>query len=198
MMTSKLICTAFGDFTMFNSSVNRQMRSFFAYLRVAFNKVDTQRLEEVGPNQLCAEWILKNGGSVQFHNQYLPIKEYNSLSNTKSEKIKVVDGTDSSIMALGFEHFKGCKNIEQIILNRCKHMENEALEQLGYVKNSLNELQITDCPNVVESGLMSLKQLNNLKKLTIYNFIYIKDFTGVVNQLKKDLPNCEIHTTKQL
>ncbi|XP_031631576.1 ATP synthase subunit s, mitochondrial isoform X2 [Contarinia nasturtii] len=179
MMTSKLICTAFGDFTMFNSSVNRQMRSFFAYLRVAFNKVDTQRLEEVGPNQLCAEW-------------------YNSLSNTKSEKIKVVDGTDSSIMALGFEHFKGCKNIEQIILNRCKHMENEALEQLGYVKNSLNELQITDCPNVVESGLMSLKQLNNLKKLTIYNFIYIKDFTGVVNQLKKDLPNCEIHTTKQL
>lgn len=76
-------------------------------------------------------------------------------------------------------------------------MENEALEQLVYVKNSLKELQVTDCPNVVESGLLSLKQLNHLQKLTIYGFIYIKDFNGVVNQLKKDLPSCEIITEKQ-
>lgn len=99
-------------------------------------------------------------------------------------------------MAIGFEHFKGCKAIERIILNRCKHMENEALEQLGYVKNSLKELQVTDCNNVVESGLLSLKQLNHLQKLTIYGFIYIKDFNGVVSQLKKDLPGCEIVTDK--
>lgn len=31
-------------------------RSLFAYLRVAFNKVDEARLEEVGPDRLCAEW----------------------------------------------------------------------------------------------------------------------------------------------
>lgn len=57
-MTSKLLCSAFGgaDRIMFSSGINRQMRNFFAYLRIAFNKVDTQRLEEVGPNRLCAEW----------------------------------------------------------------------------------------------------------------------------------------------
>lgn len=125
------------------------------------------------------------------------MKEYNSLHVTNSAQIKVVDATDSSIMAIGFEHFKGCKAIEHIILNRCKHMENEALEQLAYVKKSLKELQVTDCPNVVESGLLSLKQLNHLQKLTIYGFIYIKDFNAVVNQLKKDLPGCEIITDKQ-
>lgn len=76
-------------------------------------------------------------------------------------------------------------------------MENEALEDLAYVKNSLKELQVTDCSNVVESGLLSLKQLNQLKKLTIYGFIYIKDLNGVVNQLKKDLPACEIITSRQ-
>lgn len=100
-------------------------------------------------------------------------------------------------MALGFEHFKGCKAIERIILNRCKHMENEALEQLVYVKKSLKELQVTDCSNVVESGLLSLKQLNHLQKLTIYGFIYIKDFDAIVNQLKTDLPGCEIVTNTQ-
>lgn len=57
-MTSKLLCSAIGraDKTLFSSGVSRQMRNFFAYLRVAFNKVDAQRLEEVGPDRLCAEW----------------------------------------------------------------------------------------------------------------------------------------------
>lgn len=118
------------------------------------------------------------------------------MGSSGKPQIRVVDATDSSIMAIGFEHFKGCEAIEHIILNRCKHMENEALEQLSYVKNSLTELQVTECSNVVESGLLSLKQLNRLEKLTIYGFTYIKDFNGVVNQLKKDLPKCEIVTNK--
>lgn len=33
-----------------------QTRNFFAYLRIAFNSVDQQRLQEVGPDRLCAEW----------------------------------------------------------------------------------------------------------------------------------------------
>lgn len=118
------------------------------------------------------------------------------MSTIAPTQIKLVDATDSSIMALGFEHFKGCHGIEHIILNRCKHMENEALEQLIYVKGSLKELQVTDCSNVVESGLLSLKQLNHLKKLTIYGFTYVKDLNTVINQLKNDLPRCEIVTNR--
>lgn len=57
-MTSKLLCSAIGraDRTLLTCGVNRQMRNFFAYLRIAFNKVDAQRLQEVGPDRLCAEW----------------------------------------------------------------------------------------------------------------------------------------------
>lgn len=118
------------------------------------------------------------------------------LGYVASSQIRLVDATDSSIMALGFEHFKGCRAIEHIILNRCKHMENDALEQLAYVKGSLKELQVTDCPNVVESGLLSLKQLSRLEKLTIYGMTYIKDLNQVINQLKNDLPKCEIITNR--
>lgn len=59
-MTSKLLYTAFGrpDRTLFNNGMNRQMRNFFAYLRIAFNKVDEQRLQQVGPDRLCAEWYV--------------------------------------------------------------------------------------------------------------------------------------------
>lgn len=57
-MTSKFLFSAISraDRTLLTSGVNRQMRNFFAYLRIAFNKVDAQRLEEVGPDRLCAEW----------------------------------------------------------------------------------------------------------------------------------------------
>lgn len=42
--------------TRVDRDVGQQMRGFFAYLRVAFNQVDKQRLEEIGPDRLCAEW----------------------------------------------------------------------------------------------------------------------------------------------
>lgn len=40
-------------------------RSLFAYLRIAFNKVDQARLAEVGPDRLCAEWFVEH--EVNFH-----------------------------------------------------------------------------------------------------------------------------------
>lgn len=141
--------------------------------------------------------VIKNGGAVQFDNQRHPISDYNSIAlGSGKSTLKLIDATDSSIMGIGFEHFKGCNSIEHIILNRCKHLENEALEKLAYV-NSLRELQVTNCPNVVESGLLSLKQLNHLQKLTIYGFIYIDNFNSVVNELQKELPDCHIITTPQ-
>lgn len=39
-----------------NRNVGQQTRDFFALLRAAFNRVDIQRLKEVGPDRLCAEW----------------------------------------------------------------------------------------------------------------------------------------------
>lgn len=148
---------------------------------------------------LFAKRILKNGGSVRFVDGRTPITEYNALDADQlpvAPKIHTVDATDSSIMAIGFEHFKGCNHIERIILNRCKHMENEALEQLSYVKDTLRDLQVTECGNVEDSGLRTLKNLSQLRKLTVYGFLYVKDFNGVCNELKQHLPHCEIITSK--
>lgn len=143
------------------------------------------------------ERILKNGGTVRFVDGHEPITEYDALDEKKLPilpKIHTIDATDSSIMAIGFEHLKGCKYIERIILNRCKHMENHALEQLSLVKDTLHDLQVTECNNVESSGLRSLKNLTKLRKLTIYGFLYIntKDFDTVCRDLKQNLPKCEI------
>lgn len=143
--------------------------------------------------------VIKNGGCIKFWDAEKPIAEYNVLQTPGFPyklKIQTIDATDSSIMALGFDHLKNCTDIRTIILNRCKHLENEALEKLAYVKDSLNELQITECGNIENSGLLSLKQLQNLQKLTIHSFLYVQDFDGIVKDLQKNLPNCKILTSK--
>lgn len=97
-------------------------------------------------------------------------------------------------MAIGFEHLKGCTAIERIILDRCTHMENEALEHLKLVKDSLTDLQVTNCLNMEDSGLLHIGGLTGLRKLTLHGFRYVKDLDGVVKELQRCLPNCTIHT----
>lgn len=134
---------------------------------------------------------------MTFHNANHPISDYNVLPPAKGvgPKIHTFDATDSSIMAIGFDHFEGCKNIQKVVLHRCTHLENEALEKLIILKDTLKELEVSECYNVEDSGLLSLKNLNRLQVLTIYGFKYVKDFDGVVNELKKSLPKCKIQTT---
>lgn len=92
------------------------------------------RLKTVGPDRLCAEWILKNGGFVKFQGHkwttdynVLPAENYRYL-------IEEVDATKSTIMAIGFDHFENCTAIKKITLKSCRHMENEAIEKLGTMK----------------------------------------------------------------
>ena len=100
-------------------------------------------------------------------------------------------------MSIGFDHLKNCTAIERIILHKCAHMENEALERLVHVKNTLKELQVTECGNVEDDGLLSLKQLTHLEKLRIYGFPYVKNFDKVVAELRASLPKCDIQSTKE-
>lgn len=175
----------------------QQTRTFFAYFRIAFNSVDSHRLAEVGPDRLCAEWLLKNGGTVTFDGRSRAIADYNSLGSAPGPaavrpKIRAIDATDASIMAIGFEHLRDCGALQSIRLERCKHLENEALQKLEHVGGSLRQLTIVDCFNVVDSGLLSLGQLHGLERLEVSGVPYVKDLAAVVAELKVKLPNCAV------
>lgn len=177
----------------------QDVRTFFGYFRIAFNNVDQDRLKQVGPDRLCSEWILKNGGAIRYMGPgRAQISDYNSLGATEYRKsyIEDVNATDSSIMAIGFDHFKNCNHIKKITLNKCKHMENEALEKLIYCKDSLIDLSIEDCFNVLDSGLLTLKQLPNLQKLVISGVPYVKDIENVKRELIQSLPKCDLSINK--
>lgn len=150
------------------------------------------RLKVVGPDRLCAEWVLKNGGCVKFQNQKWTT-DYNALpAENYRYLIDEVDATKSTIMAIGFDHFQNCSAIQRITLKSCRYMENEAIAKLGSLKDSLRELEITGCYNVIDEGLLTLKQLINLNKLSIGNLPYVKDMNAVEKELRTALNMCVI------
>ncbi|XP_030385789.1 ATP synthase subunit s, mitochondrial-like [Scaptodrosophila lebanonensis] len=173
-------------------------RPIWGYVAVAFNQVDMDRLSKVGPNRLCAEWVLKNGGGVRFvDNPSRLLKDYNSLPpETSSVRVKVVDATNASIMKIGLEHFKGCKHIDTVILHQCKHLENDGLGGLTHLISSLTHLQVSGCYNITDKGLAVIGALQNLKQLIIFDMLYVKDMDEVANYLREHLPNCVINATK--
>lgn len=181
-------------------TTNQQsIKKLWAYVAIAFNKVDTERLKLVGPDRLCAEWILKNGGGVCFTaapSKYL--RDYNLLPGENVRlQLKEIDGTNSSIMKIGFDHLKDCKYIDKIILHNCKHLESDSLEGLLHVRDTLKFLQVSGCYNFADKSLMPLKELKNLQKLILFDLQYVNNLNNVVVELLKSLPKCEISTNME-
>ncbi|KAH8259135.1 hypothetical protein KR038_005146, partial [Drosophila bunnanda] len=173
-------------------------RGIWGYVAVAFNQVEAERLSKVGPNRLCAEWVIKNGGGVRFVGSPNRLwKEYNSLpgENTAFE-IKVLDASNASIMKIGLEHLKGCKCIDTVIFHNCKHLENDGLEGLHHISSSLVRLQVSGCYNITDSGLAVIAQLKNLRQLVIFDMMFVNNMEAVAANLKEHLPSCDIQATK--
>lgn len=173
-------------------------RGIWGYVAVAFNQVDAERLQKVGPNRLCAEWIIKNGGGVRFVDHPTRLwKDYNSLPLENNPfSIKVVDASNASIMKIGLEHFKGCTDIDTVIFHNCKHLENDGLEGLRHISSSLERLQVSGCYNITDSGLEVIGELSNLQQLIIFDMLYVKNMKAVAAKLKKQLPSCVIKATR--
>lgn len=176
----------------------QQRRSLWQYVCQAFNLVDQHRLKQVGPDRMCAEWVLKNGGGVTIkigQTKVIPVNNYLALP-TEDQKIVVseIDGTSSTIMSIGFDHLRNCSHVRKITLDNCKYLEDEALSKLHHVTNSLEALTVNRLRNVSRTGLLELvESVPNLKRLEIgQDMPLIKDISALVPELKLHLKHCEI------
>lgn len=68
-------------------------------------RVETERIKEVGPEQAAAEWLIRNGAKVKWRTQNTWQVKYERDPNVPAgDFLEAIDGTDSAIMALGFDH----------------------------------------------------------------------------------------------
>lgn len=172
-------------------------RGLFGFISRAFNNVDKNRLTAVGADRLCAEWIIKNGGSIRFENMEKIFKDYNTLPNEDTElHVKEIYAFESSITTIGFDHLCNCRNVAKIVLHSCHEIDDGALNRLHFVKNSLTHLEIMNCPYIGDSGLLAVANLSNLKKIILHDLKSVKSMSNVELSLKKKLLNCEFIVSK--
>lgn len=170
-------------------------RHYFYWVHLQFNIVNEERLKKFGPDRTCAEWILRNGGSVRWAQSSKVLSDYNELPPEGTKlSLEEVDASKTSIMQNGFAHFKGCKQLKKIILHRCGYVNDQALTDLQYLKSSLLYLQVSSCPTVTDTGLLSLKQLTKLEELLLFNLPGAKDIQKTIQVLKSSLSSCKVQT----
>ncbi|KAF7989407.1 hypothetical protein HCN44_008081 [Aphidius gifuensis] len=181
-------------FELLRQGLSTSRRPLFYWLTAVFNSVSKKRIKEVGPDIACAEWLLRNGASVKWKNSTNYSNDYNSLvaNVDMTKKIQGVDATDSGISHDGFPHFENCKFIEDMKLVNCVYIGDNALDHLDLLESSLKNLEISNCGNVTDKGLGSLKKLSNLKILKLSKLQAIQDLKMAQNNLTKSLPNCQI------
>ncbi|XP_023226937.1 ATP synthase subunit s, mitochondrial-like [Centruroides sculpturatus] len=174
---------------------NVEARKLWGWLNTVFNKVDPERIKEVGPDRAAAEWLIRCGASVKWKDIDKWQVDYNTLptGNFQRYKIEEIDATDSSVMYVGFPHLKNLNYLKRIKFHNCSYLNDEGLEMLDLVKDTLQHLEITSCGNVTNKGLTPLKNLKNLKYLLLFDLPEIVNREACVEDLRNSLPGCEIH-----
>ncbi|XP_054273094.1 ATP synthase subunit s, mitochondrial isoform X2 [Macrosteles quadrilineatus] len=166
-------------------------------------RVSQSRIDQVGPDRACAEWLMRNGALVQWkgHSKFVP--HYDSLPKDDDPGkyyLQEVDATDSSISHHGFPYFRHCDHVDKIKLQECLYLDDSALSQLHYLKSSLHSLSIIKCYGISKKGLLSLGKLQNLKELQLSGLKSLErnELDVCIEELSKQLPHCEIKVSENI
>ncbi|XP_013092309.2 ATP synthase subunit s, mitochondrial-like [Biomphalaria glabrata] len=174
-------------------------RSFWG-VTVAFNQVDEERVKLAGPDRAAAEWVLRNEGSIKWTTSPAHLNDYNMLPRSDFEEYKLeeIDLSNTKVIDLGFEHLKNLKHLRKVKLYKCVSIMDDALKNLQHVKDTLEHLEIIDCPMITDAGLNHLIKLRNLKVLILSALQDVPDLNKSVNRLKSSMPWCHIVQTSDV
>ncbi|CAH0683149.1 unnamed protein product [Spodoptera exigua] len=151
---------------------NNQVRTFWEYVNMMFNKPDPDRIKQLGPDRACAEWVLRNGGKVIWEGGK-KLDDYNSLPPEV-----------------------GCEKLSNIILHNADYIDDRALKGLSFGQNTLTHLQVSKCVNVTDAGLKSLVSLDKLEILLMFNLMSVENLQECKQYIQKHLPKCKVTDLK--
>ncbi|PZC72722.1 hypothetical protein B5X24_HaOG210701 [Helicoverpa armigera] len=176
---------------------NNHVRNFWEYVNMMFNKPDTDRIKQFGPDRACAEWVLRNGGKVVWAGGKR-LADYNLLPPEKQHvpKLVEIDGTDSSISHYGFPHLIGCTQLSRVILHNSNYIDDRALKGLSYGRDTITHLQVSKCINVTDAGIKELKNLHKLETLILFHLESVTNLEECKLIIQLHLPRCKIQGLK--
>ncbi|XP_053545071.1 distal membrane-arm assembly complex protein 2 [Bombina bombina] len=146
----------------------------------------------------AAFYTLSQRGSVRFQGQeswYRPNSRgrfsWDFLQH-KDVPLECVDLSGSRIAYQGLDNIVSLKELQELNLRACPHLDDWALSRLQVFKDSLEVLSLAGCPQVTERGLATLHHLQKLKHLDVSNLPSVSNKGLVRILLEEVLPGCEI------
>ena len=122
--------------------------------------MDLKRVQAIGANAACMEWLLRNGSTFKLAHSDTLFKDFNKLPPSRTNmRITEILSVESSLMDHGFDHLKGLEHLRKLQISSNPFITNQTLQKLAYVKDSLEELALIDCPNINDNGIALLTVL---------------------------------------
>uniref|UniRef100_A0A0K0DDH1 ATP synthase subunit s, mitochondrial n=1 Tax=Angiostrongylus cantonensis TaxID=6313 RepID=A0A0K0DDH1_ANGCA len=169
------------------------------WLLDGFNYYDIQRVKEVGPDRVAAEWIVRCGGAVKYvyitshFRSYLLTAELDPRVPEDDVKLTHIHAIDASVTGYGCRHFEGLTGIKEVRFRFCDNLHDYGLEYMGKaVGPYLDTLEIDGCRRITEFGLAHLGLCSGLKLLSLRNLKSVYRPEKVLQKLRVALPKTEI------
>jgi len=169
---------------------------FDGWFTASFNKVDEDRIKEVGIDRAAAEWLLRCGGKVRCVNSKRFISDYNSIAtagNFRVNRICEIDATDTCVKEEGFLHLKDLDLLTHVTLCNNKQVTDDSMGFFcSYTKSRLKWLKLWRNGNITDKGLLYLTSLNKLEYLDLQYLPGVENPRHVLGEIAKALPSCHI------
>jgi H+-transporting ATP synthase F0 complex subunit s len=88
---------------------------------LVLSRYDRKRVQEIGPDRACAEWLLRCGGSVRFKNRNSLTVDYNAIPTGAPEQYKIeeIRAVKACITFDGFTYLDGLTDLKKIHFEKC-------------------------------------------------------------------------------
>uniref|UniRef100_A0A8C5MV34 Distal membrane-arm assembly complex protein 2 n=1 Tax=Leptobrachium leishanense TaxID=445787 RepID=A0A8C5MV34_9ANUR len=151
-----------------------------------------------GPYVAAAYFALSKRGGVRFqgHTDWLRTDSKGQISwdflQLKEVPVECVDLSESSLTFRGLDNIVSLKELRELYLRRCPHLDDWALSRLYVFQDSLEVLSLAGCPRITERGLAALHHLKNLRHLDVSDLPSVQSKGLVRILLEEALPGCHI------
>ncbi|CAF1268417.1 unnamed protein product [Rotaria sordida] len=182
-------------YPILSSSSTITYRQFWNSLNIVWNKYDRKRVQEIGPDRACAEWLLRCGGSVRFKNWGTFISNNNALPTGAPGQFKIeeIRAIKACITSEGFAYLDGLTDLKKIHLEKCDQINDSSIARCNKIKDTLESITLIDLIQISENGLAYLAGLTNLKHIILTHLPSVKHREAVLKLLKNELPRCTIN-----
>ncbi|PAA79881.1 hypothetical protein BOX15_Mlig026908g1, partial [Macrostomum lignano] len=172
----------------------QQSRGYFAWLVGVWNKVDRDRIKQVGPDHACAEWLLRNGASVVWADDRGATSDYNQLGGVPpDQRIQEILADTASLSSAGFPHLLGLSRLSSMRLKNCPYLDDSAFTYLAD-HCRLERLFVSQCPQVTPKGVLEMARIEGLRHLRLGQMASLgaSDWARLSEQLVSKLPKCQL------